>query len=122
MSSVGVADSQPAWQTVSFASLDNITAHAGGGQQLNTPLNASITLHRLTAVANAGDSVTLPPSKGGVFYIVTNAHASNSANVFPNTGEAINALGANNAFALGAGKVAVFVCVTAGQWHSLLTS
>jgi hypothetical protein len=84
VSSVGVADSQPFYQTVQFASADNITAKAGGGQQPTAPLNASITLHRIVTVASANDSVTLPPSKAGAFYIVTNAHASNSANVFPN--------------------------------------
>jgi hypothetical protein len=102
--------------------LDNITAKAGGNQQPSSPLNASITLHRIVTVASPNDSVTLPPSKGGAFYIITNAHASNSANVFPNTGDAINTLGANNAFALAAGKVALFFCVTAGQWHSLTTA
>ena len=122
MSSVGVADSQPSVQTITFASADNIIAKAGGGQQAQRPLNPNITLHRIVTVANANDSVTLPPSKGGALYIVTNAHASNSANVFPNTGDAVNALGANNAFALAAGKVALFLCITAGQWHSLLTS
>src|ERR1700746_1852287 len=122
MSSVGVADSQPFYQTVTFASLDNIVAKAGGGQPPTSPLNVGITLHRIVTVANANDSVTLPPSRGGAFYIVANAHASNSANVFPSLGDAVNALGANNAFALAAGKVALFFCVSAGQWHSLLTS
>ena len=122
MSSVGVADSQPQVQTIAFASADNITAKAGGGQQPQTPLNAAITMHRLVTVASAGDSATLPPAKGGAFYVLTNAHASNSANVFPSTSDAINALGANNAFGLAAGKVAVFICVTAGQWHAVLTA
>jgi len=56
-------------------------------------------------------------------YVVrANAHAWNSANVFPSTGDAINALGANNAFAMAAGKVALFLCASAGQWHTILTA
>lgn len=122
MSAIGVADSQPTVQTIRFASQDNITAKAGGGQQTNTPLNASISLHRITTVANANDSVTLPPALAGSLYVLTNAAAANSMNVFPSKGDSINALGANNAFAMAAGKVAIFICVTAGQWHSILTA
>jgi hypothetical protein len=43
-------------------------------------------------------------------------------NVFPASGEAINALGANAAFALAAGKTATFYCYTAAQWHSILSA
>lgn len=122
MSSVGVADSQPQVQTINFATLDNIVAHASGGQQAQSPLNASVTSHRVTTVASANDSVTLPPAKAGALYILTNAAAANSMNVFPNAGEKINALSANGAFAMAAGKVALFICVSNGQWHTILTA
>jgi len=121
MSSAGCADTQPTLQTIRLASQDNITAKAGGGQSVN-PLNSAISLHRITTVASANDSVTMFPAKAGMVYVVTNAAASNSANVFPIKGEVINALGANAAFAVAAGKVAVFICVTDGQWHTLLTA
>jgi hypothetical protein len=84
---------------------DNVTAEAGGGQYvygegIALELNAIFT--RVTTVASAGDSLTLPPSRQGHVFWITNAAASNSMNVFRNKGEAINALGANNAFAVAA--------------------
>jgi hypothetical protein len=122
MTSTGVADSQPTIASPFFGSADNLRAVAGGGQQPSAPLASGTTFYRVTTVANSNDSVTLPLSKAGMFLVVTNAHATNSVNVFPNLGDNINALGTNNAFALAAGKVALFFCVSAGQWHSLLTS
>ena len=100
--------------------VDNLTAHAGGGQGAATALPA--LLNRVTTVATAGDSVKLPVSSSGMNVTVTNAAAANSMNVFPQTGEAINALGANAAFAVAAGKTATFYCYTAAQWHSILSA
>ncbi len=105
-------------QTVSTK--DAITAFAGGGQGSATLLAA--LYNRATTVASAGDSVKLPVSAQGLQITVTNAHATNSMNVFPNTGDAINALGANAAFALAATKTAQFLCSASGQWHSLLSA
>jgi len=122
MSSSGVADTQPVLQTINLRGEDNLTALAGGGQGSTWNIDPSATFHRVTTVANANDSITLPPAKTGAFYILTNAHASNGMNVYPYKGDAINALGANGAFAMGAGKVALYFCVTTGQWHTLLTS
>ena len=104
--------------TVSF--VNALTAHAGGGQAAGTPITTSIA--RFTTVATAGDSGLLPVSAGGLQITVSNAAASNSMNVFPATGETINALGANAAFALAAGKTATFFCSVAGQWHALLSA
>lgn len=109
------------WTTQTLqAGVDNITAKAGGGQQAASPLTG--LLNRVTTVATAADSVTLPMSLAGSDIVVINAAVANSMNVFPNTGEVINALGANAAFAVAAGKVATFYCVTAGQWHSILSA
>lgn len=99
---------------------DSITAHAGGGQTNATKLTS--VLNRVTTVASAADSVELPASIAGLEITIINAAASNSMNVFPATGEAINALSANSAFAVAAGKTATFYCVTAGQWHSILSA
>ena len=100
--------------------LNGITAHAGGGQGSATLLAAAI--NRVTTVATAADSVGLPASAPGMTIIVANAAAANSMNVFPASGDAINALGANAAFAVAAGKTATFYCTNAGQWHSILTA
>ena len=97
-----------------------ITAHAGGGQANAVPLTSA--MNRVSTVASAGDSVLLPASAVGLQITATNAAALNSMNVFPATGDAINALGANAAFAVAAGKTAIFSCSLAGQWDSVLSA
>lgn len=97
--------------------LDGQTAHAGGGQGSATLIAASMV--RFSTVVTAGDSAILPASKPGMNIIVTNATAATSMNVFPAVGDAINALGANAAFALGGGKSVTFICYTSGQWHTV---
>jgi hypothetical protein len=53
---------------------------------------------------------------------VINAAASNAMNLFPATGDAINALSANTAFSIVAGKTALLVCAVAGTWHLVLSA
>jgi hypothetical protein len=103
-----------------YTTTDSLTAHAGGGQGSATALPSMF--NRVTTVATAADSVVLPASVAGMCITVTNAAAANSMNVFPASGDAINALGANAAFAMAAGKTAEFVCITAGQWHAILSA
>jgi hypothetical protein len=103
-----------------YTTVDGLTAHAGGGQGSATPCTAMF--NRFTTVATAADSGVLPASAAGMCITVTNAAASNSMNVYPASGDAINALGANAAYALAAGKTAEFVCMTAGQWHAILSA
>ncbi len=107
----------PGLQTQSTTSA--ITAHAGGTQGAAVALVSMI--NRITVCATAGDSVVLPASAVGLSVFVANAGAA-SANVFPAVGDAINALGANAAFALAAGKNAQFMCTAAGQWHAVLSA
>ena len=111
----GYAGSFP---TVSYTS--SVTAKAGGGQSPGTPLTTVLT--RVTTVATAADSVTLPVAMPGMQITVANAAAANSLNVFPNTGDAINALGANTAFSVVAGKNVSFYCMVAGFWHAILSA
>jgi len=99
---------------------DGLTAHAGGGQGSATALPAQI--NRVTTVASANDSVVLPAAKAGLQVTVVNAAAANSMNVFPATGDAINALGANAAYAMTANKTAQFFCTANGQWHAVLSA
>jgi hypothetical protein len=79
-------------------------------------INSTVT--RIGVVATTADSVTLPKAAPGLRYKIINKGA-NSANVFPLLGDAINALGANTAFALAATKSAEFICVIAGTWDTL---
>jgi hypothetical protein len=113
-----------AGQHIQASTTDAITAHAGGGQGSAVLLTSDI--NRITTVGSANDSVKLPVSVVGMEITVTNAAAANSMNVFPNDGgtgsETINALSANAAFAVAAGKTAVFYCAKAGQWHTVLSA
>ena len=95
--------------------VDGLVAHASGGQANATPITASMA--RFSTVATAGDSSLLPVSRPGMNIVVTNAGVA-SMNVFPTGTDAINALGASAAFALGAGKSVSFICYTAAQWHT----
>jgi hypothetical protein len=108
------------FQGVLWGSTDSLTALAGGGQTGATPITTAMA--RFTTVATGGDSALLPVSQPGMTITVSNAAAANSMNVFPASGEKINALSANAAFAVAAGKTAEFVCYTAGQWHTILSA
>lgn len=102
------------------SAVNGLTARAGGGQGAATPLTA--TINRVTTVGTAADSVIMPVSAVGMTITVSNAAAANSMNLFPASGEQINALGANAAFAIAAGKTATLTCAVAGQWHAVLSA
>lgn len=91
-----------------------ITALAGGGFSSATPvLNAAF--NEITVVATGGDSVALPSAQVGLAITVTNGGA-NSANIFPQPLDIINAQGAGASIALAAAATADFVCTKAGVW------
>lgn len=102
------------------AGVDALTAHAGGTQAAALQLAAGI--NRVTVVATAGDSVKLPLAAAGVSVTVINADSTDSLNVFPFLGDTINALGANAAFALAAGKTVTFVAAGALFFSGNLTA
>jgi hypothetical protein len=98
-----------------YTTATGITARAGGGQADAVPLAAAF--NRVTTVATAGDSVRLPAALPGASLTVFNRGAA-SMNVFPATGQTINALSANTALAVAAGASARFVCVAPGVWDT----
>jgi len=102
------------------SSTNGIIAFATGGQASAVLLSSVI--NRVTTVATAGDSVKLPLAVAGMQITVANAAAANSMNLFPNTGDAINALSANAAFAVAAGKTVALSCAVAGFWHAVLSA
>lgn len=98
------------------ASGTGITAFAGGGQSSATVLSKDI--NRVTTVATAGDSVKLPAAVAGMEVIVINDGAS-SLDIFPATGESIDALAANAAYALSTSlKNVRFICGSTGLWKT----
>ena len=104
---------------------DGITAHAGGGQANATQLPG--LMNRVTVCATTGDSVLLPLALVGLPIVVYNAGAA-SCNVFASptgvsgTGDGINAGPTGTAFAVAAGKSAVFACPAPGVWASILSA
>jgi hypothetical protein len=100
---------------------DAVTAKAGGGQQTSGPSLVTGPLIRVTIVASAGDSITLPNATRGMEVAVANDAAVNSMNVFPAVGDSINALAANAAFAMvvsGASGPTIFFCFSNGVWRT----
>jgi hypothetical protein len=100
----------------------NLTAHAGGGQALATPISATTTRF---AVATAGDSAILPVAVPGLRYIVKNGSAAVAMNIFPQSTpnpqvlgltDTINGASANTAFSLPAAKACIFFCASASFW------
>lgn len=99
---------------------DSVVAFAGGGQTNAAQIADMVT--RVITVGTAADSVKLPIAVPGLMLVVINAAAANSMNVFPSTGQAINALSANTAFAVAANKVALFFGSGNAQWHTILSA
>jgi molybdopterin synthase catalytic subunit len=97
-----------------------ITASASSDQAGAVALTTGI--NRVTTVGSAGDSVRLPAATAGKIVVVINAAAANSMDVFPATGEVINALAANTALACAANKTQIYICAVAGTWNCVLTA
>ncbi len=108
----------PNWKQASTTNA--LTAHAGGGQGSALALTAYI--NRVTTVGTAADSVKLPSAKAGASVVVINAAAANAMNVFPTSGDAINALAADAALSVAANKTVLFVCAVDGTWNSIVTA
>jgi hypothetical protein len=100
---------------ISASAVDAQTALAGGAQAGTAITKAMV---RFTTVVTAGDSAQLPPAIPGIHITLKNATA-NSMNVFPQTGESINALAANAAFAVATVKLAYFECIKTGVWEAV---
>jgi hypothetical protein len=103
-------------ETVLESYQDKIIATAGGGQGAAYPITTQIA--RVSTVATIADSVKLPPAVSGLTVAILNSGA-NSLNIFPATGDAINALAVNAAFALASGGATTyFICFSNGQWFT----
>ncbi len=97
-----------------------VTAATGSTQATGVPITAAVT--RVTTVAVAGDSVTLPKAVPGMSLVVINAAAANSMDVFPAVGDSINALAGDAALAVAANKTVLLVCAVAGIWNAIVTA
>ncbi len=96
--------------------VDGLTATASGTQATSQLITASVS--RFTTVTTTADGATLPAAPALLErFTIINAGA-NSMNVFPAVGDAINALSANAAYALAAGKTVQFVAAGPLHFHT----
>lgn len=98
---------------------DKITAKAGGTQAAAYKLTADIS--RVSVCANAGDSVSLPPTSQwvGGKKVVINDGAAN-LNVYPgNATDQIDTAAVNTAAVITTPKRAIFYCSSLGVISSL---
>ena len=97
-----------------------ITARAGGGQALATPIRSAITL--IAVCATAADSVQLPPAVGGQVLWITNAGAA-SSQIFPTSGaDTINSIANATGIALANGKSITLISPLVGAWFGILSA
>lgn len=107
--------------TLSYATLltegltTGITAFAGGGQGSATALTT--TLNNVTVCATAGDSVKLPAAAAGLTVTIKNSGAT-ALDIFPATGDSIDALAVNLAVRIAPLSVATFRAIDATVWES----
>jgi hypothetical protein len=92
-----------------------ITAFATGGQASATALTTDINF--VTTVATAADSVKLPTAALGKRVVVLNLGAE-SLGIYPVSGGAIDALGADAKYDLASGSWREFIGQSATQWRS----
>ena len=97
------------------SAMDNVIAHAGGGQASAFQLSSELT--RVATVASVGDSVKLPASAPGLTIIVENA-ATNAMQVFGAGTDQINGLASALGVSQMGGSVVIFTCYTAGNWFA----
>lgn len=97
-----------------------VTAAVASSQAGGVAIANQIT--RVTTSATAGDSLTLPRAYAGDMRIVFNKAAANSIDIFPYSGDKINALSADAAYALAVTKGVIFVCAVDGTWDTILTA
>jgi hypothetical protein len=98
-----------------------ITAHAGGTQAAAFALSATKTVHNVTTVGTAADSVVLPASTGGgVIHWVKNSAAANSLQLFGLSADTIDGVAAATGVAVAAGKSRICLDFALGTWLSIL--
>lgn len=101
-------------------SYQELTALAGGTLVAATPVINAVNVS-LKVVANANDSVVLPPAKTGLKISIVNNGAAN-AQVFANGTDTINAIAGNVGVSLGNGAAILLVCIKNGNWRRFVSA
>lgn len=93
----------------------SITAFATGGQASATALTKNF--NNVTVCATAGDSVKLPSAETGLEITIKNSGAA-ALDIFPASGDSIDALAVNLAIRIAPSSVAKFFAISATVWES----
>lgn len=101
--------------TLTEGTTTGITAFAGGGQASAVALTK--TNNNVTVCATAGDSVKLIAAVAGLRQVVKNSGAT-ALDIFPASGDSIDALAVNLAIRIQPGSTAVFFAKDATVWES----
>lgn len=98
-----------------------LTAHAGGTQAAALALSATKSIHNVTIVGSANDSIVLPASTGGgTVHWIKNSAAANSLQLFGLSADTIDGVTAATGVAVAAGKSRLVHDFAVGTWLSLL--
>lgn len=100
-------------QTLKYA---QVAASATDTQVGGTPIVALV--NHVTSTGSS-QACTLPLSTPGLEITIALATAANTVDIFPASGDAINALGANTKITMAALTSATFICAVAGQWFTV---
>jgi len=99
-----------------------LTAHAGGTQAAALALSGTKSVHEVTIVATAADSVKLPLATGsGAMHYVRNSSAT-SLQLFGSGTDTIDAVATATGVAVAGGKTRTCVDTAAGTWISVLSA
>lgn len=74
--------------------------------------------YEIATCANAGDAVTLPTATTGKAVVIAN-NGANDADVFPASGDNIDAAGVNTAYSLTSGTNVMFIAQDATDWDTI---
>ena len=98
-----------------------ITAHAGGTQAAALALDATKTVHNVTVVGTAADSIKLPLATGsGIQHWIKNSDAAESLQLFGSGTDTIDGIATATGVAIANGKSRLVVDIALGKWVSLL--
>ena len=98
-----------------FSAADSITALAGGAKP-GTLLTKVV--NRVSTVATAADSVSLPASSAGLICVVIN-DAALALQIFGLGTDTVNDVGTATGIPLAGTSMAVLFCPVAGKWYSI---
>lgn len=102
---------------ICYALETGLTAHAGGTQAAALALSPKASVHVVSTVGSAADSVKLPLATGsGANHMVFNQAATNSLQLFGSGTDTINGVATATGVAVAAGKCADLIDIAAGQW------